>query len=107
MGHIRYYTNFIKGYAHITTPMEKLLRKEAKLHWNEDCQKVVYTLKHKLFTAPILIFQDWNKEFHSHVDASFIYLCTILSQIGEGEIDYPITFAGRMFSTTKKNYTMR
>jgi hypothetical protein len=83
--------------------MEKLLRKEVKLHWNEDCQKVVYTLKHKLFTAPILIFQDWNKEFHAHVDASFIDLCTILSQPGEGEIHHPITFVGRMFSTTKKN----
>ena len=74
-----------------------------KLHWNEDYQKVVYTLKHKLFTAPILIFQDWNKEFHAHVDASFIDLCTILSQPGEGEIHHPITFVGRMFSTTKKN----
>jgi hypothetical protein len=31
LGHIGYYMNFIKGYAHITTPMEKLLKKEDKL----------------------------------------------------------------------------
>jgi hypothetical protein len=27
MGHIGYYKKLIKGYAHITTPMEKLLKK--------------------------------------------------------------------------------
>jgi len=30
LGHIGYYRKFIKGYAQITTPMEKLLKKEAK-----------------------------------------------------------------------------
>jgi hypothetical protein len=30
MGHIEYYRKFIKGYAQITSPMEKLLNKEAK-----------------------------------------------------------------------------
>ena len=37
MGHTGYYKSFIKGYAHITTPMEKLLKKEDKFQWNEDC----------------------------------------------------------------------
>jgi hypothetical protein len=35
--HTRYYRNFIKGYAHITTLMEKLLNKEAKFQWNQEC----------------------------------------------------------------------
>lgn len=30
LGHTRYYKKFIKGYAHITTPMEKLLKKDTK-----------------------------------------------------------------------------
>jgi hypothetical protein len=37
LGHTGYYRKFIKGYAQITTPMEKLLKKEAKFQWNEDC----------------------------------------------------------------------
>jgi hypothetical protein len=36
--HIGYYQKFIKGYAQITAPMEKLLRKDRKFHWNEECQ---------------------------------------------------------------------
>jgi hypothetical protein len=30
LGHIGYYKKFIKGYAQITTPMEKLLKKYSK-----------------------------------------------------------------------------
>jgi len=38
LGHTGYYRKLIKGYAKITTPMEKLLKKEAKFLWNEECQ---------------------------------------------------------------------
>jgi hypothetical protein len=56
-------------------------------------------------TAPILIFLDWEKEFHVHVDTSSINLGALLSQLGEGDIDHPIAFASRKLSTTKNNYT--
>jgi hypothetical protein len=105
LGHIGYYKNFIKGYAQITTPMEKLLKKEAKFQWNEDCQKGLDTLKQKLVTTLILIFLDWDKEFHVHVDASSIALGAVLSQPREGDIDHPIVFASRKFSIVEKNYT--
>jgi hypothetical protein len=72
--------NFIKGYAQITTPMEKLFNKEDKFQWNEDCHKCLDTLKKKLATATILIFLYWEKEFHVHLDASSIYLGVLLSQ---------------------------
>jgi hypothetical protein len=45
LGHTSYYRKFIKGYTQITTPMEKLLKKEAKFQWNEDCQKGMDMLK--------------------------------------------------------------
>ena len=56
-------------------------------------------------TVLILIFPDWNKKFHVHVDASSIALGAILSQPGEGDIDHPIAFASRNLSITEKNYT--
>ncbi len=39
LGFIGYYRNLIKGYAHITAPMGKLLKKDMKFEWDEDCQK--------------------------------------------------------------------
>ena len=38
LGHTGYYRKFIKGYAKITAPMEKLLKKDVKFLWNEKCQ---------------------------------------------------------------------
>lgn len=58
LGHTRYYRKFIKGYAQITAPMEKLLKKENKFHWNEDCEQGMDVLKQKLVIVPILVFLD-------------------------------------------------
>jgi hypothetical protein len=56
LGHTRYYRKFIKGYAQITAPMEKLLRKDTKYQWNDECQHGLDTLKERMVTTPILVF---------------------------------------------------
>lgn len=58
-----------------------------------------------MVTSPILVFPDWNKEFHVHVDASCIALGVVLAQTGVGEIDHPIDFASRKLSKVENNYT--
>jgi hypothetical protein len=67
--------------------------------------KLINTLKLKMVTAPILVFLDWSKEFHVHVDASFIALGALLAQLGARDIDHPLAFASRKISTTDINYT--
>ena len=105
LGHTGYYRKFIKGYAQIIAPMEKQLKKDIKFEWTPKCQASLDILKEKMVTAPILVFPDWNKEFHVHVDASSISLCIVLALSGEGNIDHPISFASRKLSTAEKNYT--
>jgi hypothetical protein len=105
LGHTRYYRKFIKGYAQITTPMEKLIKKDSKFQWIEECQQSFDTLKKKMVTMPILVFSYWNKDFNVHVDASSIALGACLSQPGAGYIDHPIASSSRNLSTTERNYT--
>ena len=57
-------------------------------------------------SAPILVFQDWNKEFHLHVDASSIALRVVLVQPGEDGLDHPISYSSRKLSFAEQNYTM-
>ena len=38
LGHTGYNRKFIKGYAQITAPMEKLLKHDAKFIWTKECQ---------------------------------------------------------------------
>jgi hypothetical protein len=45
LGHTCYYMKFIKGYAQITMPMEKMLKNDIMFQWNEDFQQVLDTLK--------------------------------------------------------------
>ena len=59
LGHTGYYQKFIIGYADITAPMEKLLKKYLEFQWNGDCQKSLDVLKEKMVLAPILVFPDW------------------------------------------------
>jgi len=74
LGHMGCYRKFIKSYAYITVPMQKPLKKDVTFCWNEECQKSLDVLKEKMVTTPILVFSDWKKEFHVHVDASCIAL---------------------------------
>jgi hypothetical protein len=92
LGHTGYYRKLIKGYAQITTPMDNLLNKDCQFGWIEESQQSFDTLKQKMVTAPILVFLDWSKEFHVHVDASSIALGVVMTQPGEGDIDHPLAF---------------
>jgi hypothetical protein len=85
-------------------PMEKLLWKDTKFQWNEYWQNNLDTLKEKMVTTRILVFSDWEKIFHLHVDASTITLGSILVHPGAGYLDHPIAFVSRKLSESEKNY---
>ncbi len=104
LGHTKYYQKFIKGYAQITVPMEKLLKKDVKFQWTEECQQSLDTLKEKMVTTPILVFSDWDKPFHVHVDSSSITLGVVLIQPREGRTDHPIAYSCKKLSSVEKNY---
>jgi len=85
--------------------MEKLLKNNVTFCWNEDYKKILDVLKEKMVTALILVFPNWKKEFHVHVDASYIALGEVMTQAGGGELYHPIEFSRRRLSKAKKNYS--
>ena len=105
LGHMGYYGKFIRGYAAIADPMEKLLKKDAVFEWNLYFHSSFDMLKAKMASTPILVFPYWNKEFHVHVDASSVALGVVLVQLGNDDLDHSISFASQKLSFTKKNYT--
>ena len=72
--------------------------------WTLECDQAFDILKEKLSTTPILIFPNWEKEFHVHVDALGIALGTILVQPGDGNMSHPIYFSSRKLSQVERNY---
>ena len=56
LGHRGYYCRFMRGYAYLMKPLEKLLNKYTKFFWIEECKKEFDELKEKIVTTPILVF---------------------------------------------------
>jgi hypothetical protein len=56
LGHTCHYRKFINRYAQINVPIEKLLKKDIKFQWNDECQQSMDILKNKTVTTPILVF---------------------------------------------------
>jgi hypothetical protein len=81
------------------------MKKSEAFQWTTECDKVFDILKEKLNTTPILVYPNWEVEFHIHVDASGIALGAILAQPGEGNMDHSIYFSSRKLSQAERNYT--
>jgi hypothetical protein len=71
---------------------------------DNECQYGLDTLKENMVTAPILVFVDWGKAFHVHMDALVIELGDILANLGAGALDHLIEFARRKLSDLEQNY---
>jgi len=81
------------------------LKKDVTFCWNDDYKKSLDILKEKMVTTLILVFSDWKKEFHVHVDASCIALGGVLTQVGGEGLDHPIMFASQILSKAEMNYS--
>lgn len=72
LGHVGWYGELIPDYATIVLPITRLLRKDAKFEWDEECQQALNTSKVKLNTYPILRPPNWNVLFHVFCDANAV-----------------------------------
>jgi len=54
LGHAGFYRRFIKNFSQIALLLSRLLQKDIKFRFDEDCKKAFEELKDKLTTTPIL-----------------------------------------------------
>ncbi|CAG9128375.1 unnamed protein product [Plutella xylostella] len=104
LGLAGYYRRFINNFSDITKPLTKLLKKNAKYIWTEECTKAMEKCKELLTTAPILQYPDFEKEFIVTTDASQYAIGGILSQGKVGE-DKPIAYASRTLNESETRYS--
>ncbi|KAG8503502.1 hypothetical protein CXB51_001469 [Gossypium anomalum] len=83
LGLAGYYRRFVEGFSMIASPMTKLLQKNVKFDWTEECQLSFEKLKERLTKAPVLVQPESGKEFVIYSDASSIGLGCVLMQEGK------------------------
>ena len=65
-------------FSKIAKPLYKLLEKDAKFLWDEDCQRSFEELKAQLTTAPIVRAPNWQLPFEVMCDASDLAIGAVL-----------------------------
>nr|CAH67706.1 H0512B01.1 [Oryza sativa] len=99
LGLAGYYRRFIENFSKIARPMTRLLQKDVKYKWTEDCEQSFQELKKRLVTAPVLILPDSRKDFQVYCDASRLGLGCVLMQ--EGKV---VAYASRQLRPHENNY---
>ena len=95
LGHTGFYRKFMRYYLDMTYPLEELLREDQEFEWIDECNISFETLKRKLVKAPILRFLNWSIKFHVQINASGLALGTILTELGDDGMYYPIVYSSK------------
>ena len=103
LGLTNYYRKFIKNYADIATPLNKLLNKDVAFTWESKQEAAFETLKEKLITAPILTLPARTGRYILTTDASNYSIGAVLTQIQDGT-ERVIAYSSKMLSKTERNY---
>jgi len=99
LGLAEYYRHFILDFSKIAKPMTKLLQKDVKFVWSQECEVTFTALRHLLTTAPVLAQPDIEKPFDVFCDACGTGLGCVLMQ--EGRV---IAYAFRQLRKHEANY---
>lgn len=97
-----YYRKFVRNFAHLANPLNKLLRKGVNFNWTPQCQYAFDALRNNLMSPTILKYPDFSREFIITTDASDTACGAILSQITDGA-DLPVAFASKSFTKGERS----
>jgi len=78
-----YYRRFVKDFSKIASPLTKLLHKDYKFTWADECENSFRELKRKLVSAPILVIPEGNEGHVVYSDSSRQGLGCVLMQNGK------------------------
>ena len=104
IGLVSHYWKFIKGFANITRPLNKLVsgenakKKKERIVWTDKCQVAFNRLKEALSTALVLAYTDYSKPFGLITDMSELGLRAALYQEQDDRTERPIAFTSRALS---------
>ena len=97
LGAINYWRKFIKSYAKICHPLHRLLKRDAKFIWTDECTAAFETLRERLISAPILAMPDFTRQFHITTDSSGFSIGFYISQFDDDNREHVIAYSGCSF----------
>lgn len=102
LGKINFYHEYIPKSAMILEPLHKLLRKNQKFIWDENCQRAFDKVKDLLCSQPILEIFDHNLPINIYTDASIEGIGAILKQIQSTGKEKPVAYFSKKLNEMQK-----
>ncbi|XP_070035549.1 uncharacterized protein [Nicotiana tomentosiformis] len=100
-----FYRRFIKDFSKVVNPLCKLLEKDAKFVFNDDCMKAFELLKYRLTTTPIITAPNWSLRFELMCDVNDVAVGAVLVQ-RINKIFHPVYYASKTMNDAQVNYTV-
>ena len=104
LGLANYYRHFVKDFAKVALPMNRLTRKNEKWKWGEEEQAAFEQLKAAFTTRPVLATPDLDREFRVEADASNFATGGVLSVKCKDGLWQPVAFISKALNETECNY---
>ena len=101
-----FYRTFIKDFAEISHPLNKLTSDNVDFEWTDDCENAFNTLKQRLCSEPVLAFPQVGQKFVIEVDASDIAFGGVLMQSnvdGDGGF-HPVAYYSDTVKKSQKGW---
>jgi ribonuclease HI len=106
LGFCNFYQPFIRGFAHLARPLNKLTPKDSEWSWETQHQKAFEELKTRVTTEPILAHPVLTDPFELKVDTSGFAMGAVLLQRKEDGKKHPIAYFSKTLSTAEQNYNV-
>ena len=106
LGLMNYFKRFIPQYSTLTHPLRKLLHKDTKFEWSEDCKSAFDELRNALTSQSCLGYFDQSKEITVYTDASPVGISAIIVQNTPTKQDHKlISYSSRSLTSTEQRYS--
>ena len=93
---------FIRNFAHIVEPLNKLLQKDRQFYWSADCESSFRTIKAAFKDMITLSYPDFMKPFIVDCDASDFGIGGVLSQVIRLGVEQPVSYFSRTLSKPER-----
>ena len=104
LGLAGFYRAFIRNFATITQPLNRLTSDNVQFAWSESCESAFCEIKRRLTSQPILAFPKLNETFIIEVDASDFAAGGVLSQKGSDGLLHSIAYFSTAFKSSQRNW---
>ncbi|XP_062586311.1 uncharacterized protein K02A2.6-like [Saccostrea cucullata] len=105
LGLVNYYGKFMPNLSTVLRPLHKLLEKDRKWNWTNECQTAFRKVKELMKSDQVLAHYNPHLPIRLSCDASPFGLGAVLSHTYPSGEESPIAFASRTLNSAERNYS--